>query len=275
MRTILFTILAFCAVTLTAQNSITINGKIINEEGKAVEYATIGIPGTAYGALSGIDGCFSLTLPQECRDTLVASHVSYGDTKIPSIVYMNGGDTLTVTMHSRQLDELVVYNGKRKKGKLMGKGMRVPGAATSWSIGSLGYEVGSIIEVEQTFEVDEIRFRTLHNTIEHARLSVNIYSMDESNGIFSNILHRPIYIDIPAENEKREHTTAPNERVFLAPGSYFVAVKLVDGKSDSLRNKNILFPLYLKSSYIRKGAADTLEKIPVNLGLQITGDFYK
>lgn len=270
MKKALFMTLMLTVTGMTAQD-IAVNGRITDENGEAVEYATIGIPGTAYGTLSGIDGCFSLTLPQECRDTLVASHVSYGDTKIPSIVYMNEGDTLTVTMHSRQLDELVVYNGKRKKGKLMGKGMRIAGAVAEWNISHIGCEVGSVISTDKVFEVREIKFKVLSNSLKGVKFSVNIYKANEEKSEFTGITAKPIYIDIPTCQSKKEYTIEPEEDIYLEPGTYYVSLKLVDTERSEPQEGQILFPLYLKSSYIRKGPVEELEKIPMNLGLQVKG----
>ena len=104
MKRLLFAFLLLVATSIAAQD-IRVKGRIVSEEGTAVEYATIGIPGTKSGTLSGIDGEFELTLPQECNDTIVASHVSYGDVKIPAALYRNCRGSLIVTMRPKQLQE--------------------------------------------------------------------------------------------------------------------------------------------------------------------------
>ena len=147
MKRLLFAMSLLAATSTTAQE-VTIKGRILTEEGTAVEYATIGIPGTKNGTLSGIDGEFELTLPQGCNDTIAVSHVSYGDVKLPAALYRNNGEALIVTMQPRELQELTVYNGKRKKAKLAGRGMRFAGAVTAWTAEKTGYEIGSIIEGE-------------------------------------------------------------------------------------------------------------------------------
>ena len=159
MKRLLFAMSLLAATYTTAQN-ITIKGKIQSEEGTAVEYATIGIPGTKNGTLSDIDGEFELTLPQGCNDTIAVSHVSYGDVKLPAALYRNNGEALIVTMQPRELQELTVYNGKRKKAKLTNRGMRFAGGVTQWTTEKLGYEIGSIIDVKRVFEVEEILFST-------------------------------------------------------------------------------------------------------------------
>lgn len=274
MKRLLFAFLLLIATSIAAQD-IRVKGRIVGEEGAAVEYATIGIPGTKSGTLSGIDGEFELTLPQECNDTIVASHVSYGDVKIPAALYRNSRESLIVTMQPKQLQELTVYDGKRKKARLSNKGMKVAGGVTQWTTEKLGYEIGSIINVKRVFEVEELLFSTVLNNIENARLSINIYLMDETESNFSNVMHHPIYVDIPVSEKKNEHVIAVKENIFLEPGQYYVAVKFVDGKKLTDKSDVMLFPLYLKESYIRNSPVDIPEKIPVNLGLEIKGYEYR
>ena len=274
MKRLLFAMSLLAATYTTAQN-ITIKGKIQSEEGTAVEYATIGIPGTKNGTLSDIDGEFELTLPQGCNDTIAVSHVSYGDVKLPAALYRNNREALIVTMQPKFLKELTVYDGKRKKAKLSDGGMKIAGGVIQLSTEKLGYEVGSIMKVKRIFEVEEILFSTVSNSIENAKLSINIYSIDESESSFINVMHHPIYVDIPVSEKKSEHVITANESISLFPGRYYVALKFVDGKKQTTKDSKILFPLYLKSSYIRNGATDTPEKIPVNLGLEIKGYEYR
>ena len=274
MKRFLFAISLSAATTIAAQN-ITVKGRIVSEEGAAVEYATIGIPGTKNGTLSGIDGVFELTLPQECNDTIVASHVSFGDVKIPAAAYRNRGEDFIVTMQPKFLKELTVYDGKRKKARLSNRGMKIAGGVTQWTTEKLGYEIGSIINVKRVFEVEELLFSTVLNNIENARLSINIYLMDDTESNFSNVMHHPIYVDIPVSEKKNEHVIAVKENIFLEPGRYYVAVKFVDGKKLTDKSDVMLFPLYLKESYIRNSPVDIPEKIPVNLGLGIKGYEYR
>ena len=274
MKRLLFAMSLLAATSTTAQE-VTIKGRILTEEGTAVEYATIGIPGTKNGTLSGIDGEFELTLPQGCNDTIAVSHVSYGDVKLPAALYRNNGEALIVTMQPKQLQELTVYDGKRKKARLSNRGMKVAGGVTQWTTEKLGYEIGSIINVKRVFEVEELLFSTVLNNIENARLSINIYLMDETESNFSNVMHHPIYVDIPVSEKKNEHVIAVKENIFLEPGRYYVAVKFVDGKKQTDKREVMLFPLYLKSSYIRNSPVDIPKKIPVNLGLEIRGYEYR
>lgn len=273
MKRIIFLILLLDGLCCKAQD-IVLEGRVTNPEGIGVEYATIGVPGTRYGTLTDNKGRFTLALPQGCNDTLSVSHVSYSEAKIAAATFMSNGN-IVIGLEYKALDSLVVFDGKRKKAKLINKGMRVAGAATSYDVNSLGNEVGSIISTKNAFEVEEIKFTVLSNKINDAKLSVSIYSMDEEKGEFHNRIHRPIYADIAVSNSKKEYCISPQETIILDAGEYFVAVKLVDGKSDNHMHEKMLLPLYLKKSYIRKGATEYPEKIPVNIGLQIKGSEIK
>lgn len=273
-KSFLLACLLLATTTITAQD-IIIKGHVVNERNSAVEYATVGIPGTRYGTLTGIDGRFEFTLPQNCNDTLVVTHVSYGEARIPPEAYMNTDSALVVTMQSHKLGEVVVYNGKRKSAKLQNKGVRIAGAVTSWNIDNIGNEVGSIIEVKHAFEIERIVFNTMSNNIESAKLSVNIYSINETEETFTNVIHHPVYIGIPTGDKKHGHTVLPKEKIFLEPGRYYISLKFVDGKGHNPKEERILFPLYLKNGYVRNSAVDFPEKIPVNPGLQIIGFEYK
>lgn len=190
------------------------------------------------------------------------------------------------------LPEALVYSGKKKSKKLANKGVRVAGARTAWTPEYLGQEIGSVVETDNMFQVQEILFNVMSNGIAGLKLSINIYALNEEKMQYCNIMHAPISIDVPLCSDKRELTVSPEEQLFLVPGRYFVAVRMANcdaavkeqwSKSDKWDNKNrysmskqsIHFPLYLKSSYTRKGVADELEKVPVNMGLTVRGIEYR
>ena len=274
MRKSLLIIYLLVATSLTAQD-IVVRGRITDPGGQPVEYATIGIPGTKNGTLTSHDGTFELAIPQECHHTLTARHVSYSEARIPATVYRNSDGRLDVTMYPRPLEDIVVFNGKRKKAKLVNKGMRLPGGTTTMDISFIGNEIGSVVETKHPFEISEIIFNTVANSIDKAKLSINIYSADTIENRFRNVMHHPIYTDIPEGKKKIEHTIVPQERIILTPGVYFVAVKFVDGCRNDPEKEKIAFPLYIKSGYIRRSAVEHPEKSPFNLGLQINGFEYR
>ncbi len=190
------------------------------------------------------------------------------------------------------LPEALVYCGKKKSKKLAGNGMRVAGARTAWTPENLGHEIGSVVETDNMFQVQEISFNVMSNGIEGLKLSVNIYALNEEKMQYSNIMHTPIYVEVPLCSSKQKMVARPAGQLFLASGRYFVSVKLMDCSTktkDSWSNSGnweneeryrmskqaLFFPLYMKESFTRKGITDELERVPVNIGLQIKGVEYK
>lgn len=190
------------------------------------------------------------------------------------------------------LPEALVYSGKKKRKKLANKGVRVAGARTAWTPEYLGQEIGSVVETDNMFQVQEILFNVMSNGIAGLKLSINIYALNEEKMQYCNIMHTPMYVNVPILSAKQELTAYPTEQLFLAPGRYFVAVRMADcdaavkeqwsdntmwdnRKRYSMSKQSIHFPLYLKSSYTRKGIADELEKVPVNMGLTVKGIEYR
>lgn len=209
-----------------------------------------------------------------------------------AIILKEVSNDSTARIHARALPEAVVYSGKKKSKKLANKGMRVTGTRTAWTPDNIGQEIGSVVETENTFQVQEISFNVMSNGIAGLKLCINIYALDEEKMLYCNVMHAPVNIDVPLCTDKKELTVSPTEQLFLVPGLYFVAVKMVDcdasvkeewsdndrwdnKKRYIMSKKSIHFPLYLKSSYTRKGIADELEKVPVNLGLTVKGVEYR
>ena len=76
-KTLLFALLAIVAATALPQQRTTISGKVVDTDGNAVEYATVGIPGKRTGTLTGTDGVFTLDITDADDETLLITHVSY------------------------------------------------------------------------------------------------------------------------------------------------------------------------------------------------------
>lgn len=209
-----------------------------------------------------------------------------------AIILKEVSNDSTACIYARALPEAVIYSGKKKSKKLANKGMRVAGTRTAWTPENIGQEIGSVVETENTFQVQEISFNVMSNGIKGLKLSINIYALNEEKMQYCNVMHTPMNIDVPLCTDKKKLTVSPTEQLFLVPGRYFVAVKMVDcdasvkeewsdndkwdnKKRYSMSKQSIHFPLYLKSSYTRTGIADELEKVPVNLGLTVKGVEYR
>ena len=178
---------------------------------------------------------------------------------------------------AHQLDELVIIDGKKKHKKMFGTGVKIPCAVASLTPDKRGYEVGSTIKTKHPFEVEEINFDITSNNIGDVTLGIEIYNISNN---FSRTLQEPLLIKVPV-GKKQEISVQPEKRTIIEPGEYFVAIKFIDcvEHSENSGKKNereaLLFPLYLKNSYIRHSSNDSIERCKINMGLKIRGIEYK
>jgi len=108
---ILLLLVNICCLQLFAQNK-TITGVVVDEMGEPVTGANISVAGTSIGAMTDIDGKFSLNAP--ASGTLVISYIGYKKKEVPlgQEVY-----NLTLQEDVEALEEVVVigYGVQRKE----------------------------------------------------------------------------------------------------------------------------------------------------------------
>ena len=149
----------------------------------------------------------------------------------------------------------------------------------------VGYEEGSAISIKHPFEVEEIEFFIISNSIRNVKLQVAIYR----DGTFTEMLGNPIVVDIP-EGKRQTIVATPTERTLLEPGDYIVTITFVhcdeetqqqwtnsdqwDGQTRYMMatQQSLQFPLYLKAGQIRSNPNDAFEKCPTNIGLKVKGN---
>ena len=188
---------------------------------------------------------------------------------------------------TKQLREVVVTGNKQKHKTLSNRGTRILGAISTLTPNKVGYEEGSALRVKHPFEVEEIEFFIISNSIKNVTLQIAVYR----DSTFTEALSHPIMVNIPVGNRQRIVAT-PTERTLLEPGDYIVAITFVhcdeetqqqwansdqwDGQTRyQMMKQSIQFPLYLKAGYIRSTSTDTFEKCPANIGLKVKGRICK
>lgn len=192
------------------------------------------------------------------------------------------------TADTKPLQEVVVTGSKQKNKTLSNRGTRILGAIHMLTPDKIGYEVGSAISVKHPFEVEEIEFFIISNSIRNVKLQVAIYR----DGTFTEMLGHPIVVDIPEGNRQRIVAT-PAECTLLEPGDYIVAIGFADCDEKTQQQwvnsdqwdgqkrymmatqQSLQFPLYLKAEQIRSNPNDAFEKCPTNIGLKIKGRVLK
>ena len=268
---------------LSAQERFNVKGRIINEQGEAVEYVQIGVPKREIGTISTADGLFEIEVP---RDTLEFFHVSYQ----PASYYVTGAsDDVTIVLHEQELQPAVFIGGNTKEKYLVRPGSNVLKniGVVSFALRSehpLGRELGSVANAKKPFLVKDVLLSVHSNHIPGCIASVNIYRIEGKKETFVNVLHKPIYFDIAVTNEPQHFDLQPEETVFLDPGRYFISFQIVGydehafldylAKPEEERKfweMTMDFRIFLKSSYLREVALGKMEHFPINIGIAVKG----
>ena len=268
---------------LSAQERFNVKGRIINEQGEAVEYVQIGVPKREIGTISTADGLFEIEVP---RDTLEFFHVSYQ----PASYYVTGAsDDVTIVLHEQELQPAVFIGGNTKEKYLVRPGSNVLKniGVVSFALRSenpLGRELGSVANAKKPFLVKDILLSVHSNHIPGCIASVNIYRIEGKKETFVNVLHKPIYFDIAVTNEPQHFDLQPEETIFLDPGRYFISFQIVGYDEHAFRDylakpeeerkfweMTMDFRIFLKSSYLREVALGKMEHFPINIGIAVKG----
>jgi TonB-linked SusC/RagA family outer membrane protein len=116
MKKHVLTLLIFLGIVAFAMAQRTISGLVTSSDGEPLVGASIVVKGTNVGALTDIDGKFSLAVPKDAK-TLVFSFVGYSSQDVP----VGTTNDFSVKLASGQLDEVVVTaQGIRKNQREIG-----------------------------------------------------------------------------------------------------------------------------------------------------------
>lgn len=268
---------------LSAQERVTVKGRIINEQGEAVEYVQIGIPKREIGTISTAEGLFEIEVP--C-DTLEFFHVSYQ----PASYYVTGAsDDVTIVLREQELQPAVFIGGNTKEKYLVRPGSNLLKniGVVSFAFRSenpLGRELGSVANAKKPFLVKDILLSVHSNHIPGCVASVNIYRIEGKKEAFVNVLHKPIYFDVAVSNDPRSFDIQPEETILLDPGRYFISFQIVGYDEQAFQDylakpeeerkyweMTMDFRIYLKSSYLREVALGKMDHLPINIGIAVKG----
>ena len=268
---------------LSAEERVTVKGRIINEQGEAVEYVQLGVPKLQIGTISTVDGRFEIKVP---RDTLEFFHVSYQPAAYP---VTGPADDIIIVLHGQELPPAVFIGGNTKEKYLLKPGTNVLKnmGIISTSLHSehpLGRELGSVANAKKPFLVKDILLTIRSNNIPGCVASINIYRIEGKNESFVNVLQKPIYFNVPVFKDSQDFDIQPEENILLEPGKYFIAFQIVGydekallaylSKPDEEKKfweMTMDFDVFLKSSYLRETALGEMKHFPVNIGLAVKG----
>ena len=286
MRIKLASALLLLPALLSAQERVSVRGKIVNEKGEPVEYVQVGVPKHQIGTISTADGRFEISMPP---DTLQFFHVSYQAAGYP---VTGPADDLVVVLHEQELPPAVFIGGDTKEkyllraGKNLLKNMGV--ISITLEDGNFkGKELGSVAQTKKPFLVQDISLTVHDNRIPDCVASINIYRIEGPEESFVNVLHKPIYFDIAVSDAPRKYDLHPEETLLLEPGRYFIAFQIVGcdeaalqaflakPMEEQIHEMYMNFYIYLKSSYLRKSALGEMKHYPVNIGISVKGLEYQ
>ena len=274
-------------VSAFGQDMITVKGRIVNQQGEAVEYVQVGIPKLQTGTISTADGHFEITVP---ADTLQFFHVSY---QTSSYVVTGPADDVVIVLLENELQPAVFIGGNTREKYLLRPGTRVFGnggvLVFEPKTGSTkGVEIGSVAKTKKPFLVQDIQFGIWQNSIPDCVVSVNIYQIAGKEEDFVNVLQKPIYVNVAESEQPQEFHIQPEETILLEPGRYYISFQIVDCNEQALEEylqvpeserdwsqMRLSTILYFKSSYVRKTALGKMEHYPVNIGMVVKGLEYQ
>ena len=117
-KTLLSTIFILISIFIYAQDSVTVSGKILDNNKQPLPGATILVKGTTLGTQTDNNGKYSLTVPRDAK-TLVVSYIGFNDQEMP----VNGGQgnhQLNIQMSASDIAlNQVVVSASRKEEKLL------------------------------------------------------------------------------------------------------------------------------------------------------------
>ena len=118
IKTLAFGLALTCAIPAMAQNTTTIKGTVVDENGDPVIGATIHVPGTRQATVTDLDGSYSISAPK--GTTLTVTYVGYKQISTKGgRIMLKEGDT--------DLDEVVVVGyGTQKRAHLTGSVESIP-----------------------------------------------------------------------------------------------------------------------------------------------------
>ena len=286
MRIKLASALLLLPALLSAQERVSVRGKIVNEKGEPVEYVQVGVPKHQIGTISTADGRFEISMPP---DTLQFFHVSYQAAGYP---VTGPADDLVVVLHEQELPPAVFIGGDTKEkyllraGKNLLKNMGV--ISITLEDGNFkGKELGSVAQTKKPFLVQDISLSVHDNQIPGCVASINIYRIEGPEESFVNVLHKPVYFEVAVSDAPRKYDIHPEEPLLLEPGRYFIAFQIVGcdeaalqaflakPMEEQIHEMYMNFYIYLKSSYLRKSALGEMKHYPVNIGISVKGLEYQ
>lgn len=263
-------VFAMLIAVITAASSVSaqtiVKGHVVNERGETVEYVSIGFEEDSVGTISDAKGNFELEIPDNRKNDLVFTHVSFQKTIVPYETYANG-QQLTVTMKDKVVELAEVVVGKKNKPqKIAGKAISGPVASFRGKGKIDGTEWGPVFKSKKDYVISDILLTIKGISYQWCVLSFNIYEIQ--GGKFVNILSKPIYHRIEKSNGKQRLDIQPEETIVLrGKRKYYISVMVVDSDRYGILDMQSQF----KTSYVRNITKGKKRKLPIGPAIMVQG----
>lgn len=254
-------VFAMLIAVITAASPVSaqtiVKGHVVNERGETVEYVSIGFEEDSVGTISDAKGNFELEIPNNRKNDLVFTHVSFQKTIVPYETYADGHE-LTVTLKDKVVELAEVVVGRKgKPHTLSGKSWIRTSTAGFRGNCKGDIEWGPIFKNRKDYLLTDIMVSIDKCEYEECLLSFNCYEVRDKK--FVNVMNKPIYKRVtPADNGKQLYVSPAESVVLKGKKKYCVTISVVDMKG----NGSLSFPANFKSSYARHKVKGKMKKIP-------------
>ena len=254
-------VFAMLIAVITAASPVSaqtiVKGHVVNERGETVEYVSIGFEEDSVGTISDAKGNFELEIPNNRKNDLVFTHVSFQKTIVPYETYADGHE-LTVTLKDKVVELAEVVVGRKgKPHTLSGKSWIRTSTAGFRGNCKGDIEWGPIFKNRKDYLLTDIMVSIDKCEYEECLLSFNCYEVMDKK--FVNVMNKPIYKRVtPADNGKQLYVSPAESVVLKGKKKYCVTISVVDMKG----NGSLSFPANFKSSYARHKVKGKMKKIP-------------
>tara|TARA_A100001015_G_scaffold321427_1_gene452113 strand:- start:1950 stop:4004 length:2055 start_codon:yes stop_codon:yes gene_type:complete len=201
---ILFLFINFC-LYLTAFSQETVQSKIVDKEGNAIPFATIGIIEKNFGTVTFEDGSFSLEVNSAYKgDTLILSAVGYKRKKVaytlfvterPNLVYLEGNIQLLneVTITPEELNFSEAALKKKSSPNHLGISSPLDGATVAFLIE----------DISEPVLINEIATTIRQLNMDSIQVRCRIFSLDPETGLPADDLSNENLIAISTMKQQR------------------------------------------------------------------------
>ncbi|MCU4175802.1 carboxypeptidase-like regulatory domain-containing protein [Carboxylicivirga sp. N1Y90] len=239
MRPLIFCLLLFTTNTILLSQT-EISGKVIDEIGDAIPFATISLNGKTQGTIANQNGLFYFSCKTEEADTIQISCIGYESVILP-ISKDNSNQTITLNKKSYEIPDITITRVQRKLKRIKDN------KRARCSIRShLGTQIVTFIELPKGSTLNDVTFyckRSLNTPI----VGVQVYSMNHKMEPKESLLTENYTTEISRWSSK-VHFDLKKYNITCSKHGLFVGIVFMGEPNEDPKKQNKANPyLYLSS----------------------------